>query len=343
MERDEAARGGLDLFTPEELDVERWARGGADPPTLLGNVLSRALHLMELAPAQLALAGQESAGVVRGVCALLEGEGWSFQPGEQIVYRLRKCKTPEQLEGIRLAANGAGAALRLVGELLAAASERDGELWLGAERLRVARLRREIASVMPEHGLEQPDGNIVAPGADGAVPHSIGDDQRVLVPRESLVVDLYPRGELFADCTRTFCVGEPPEPLAAAHAAVVEALALARERTRPGIRGWDLQRNVCRHFEAAGYPTPISHRGTTRGYVHGLGHGVGYEVHEEPSFKEEAGDDGLLEAGDVVTLEPGLYEPEAGWAVRLEDLYALGEDGVENLTPLPTELDPRAW
>ena len=52
---------------------------------------------------------------------------------------------------------------------------------------------------------------------------------------------------------------------------------------------------------------------------------------------------GLLETGDVVTLEPGLYYPDAGWAVRLEDLLALREGGVDNLTPLPYDLDPRAW
>ena len=51
----------------------------------------------------------------------------------------------------------------------------------------------------------------------------------------------------------------------------------------------------------------------------------------------------MLETGDVITLEPGLYEPEAGWAVRIEDTYAVGDDGLESLTPLPYALDPRVW
>ena len=87
----------------------------------------------------------------------------------------------------------------------------------------------------------------------------------------------------------------------------------------------------------------MSHPGTTRGYVHGLGHGVGFELHEYPSFRRHAGPEGVLAAGDVITLEPGLYEPEQGFGVRLEDLVALVADGSENLTPLPYELDPRAW
>ena len=101
---------------------------------------------------------------------------------------------------------------------------------------------------------------------------------------------------------------------------------------------------MCDLFQDGGFPTPISHRGTQRGYVHGLGHGVGYEVHELPSFREHAPPaEGTLEEGDVLTLEPGLYEPEDGWAVRLEDLYLVDTDGPVNLTPLPRDLDPRAW
>ena len=114
-------------------------------------------------------------------------------------------------------------------------------------------------------------------------------------------------------------------------------------RARPGMRGWEIQELVCARLGEAGYPTPISDHGTTRGYVHGLGHGIGFELHEYPSFKEEAGEEGLLESGDVVTLEPGLYDPEAGWGVRIEDVFAVGDDGLERLTPLPDALDPRAW
>ncbi len=51
----------------------------------------------------------------------------------------------------------------------------------------------------------------------------------------------------------------------------------------------------------------------------------------------------MLGAGDVFTLEPGLYNPEQGWGVRVEDLYAVEAAGPRNLTPLPRDLDPRAW
>lgn len=343
LDRDEAASTGLPLLDPEALDVVRWAREGAEPEAFLANVLSRALHLSELGPGRLALAGHWIAGTVHAACGRLAEEGWSFAAGEAIVATLRKYKTSEQLAEISKVAAATCQAFRGVAEALAASEERGGELWLSGEPLRIAKLRSLVARVFAEHGLEQPAGNIMAAAEQGAVPHTSGEDHRILAPGESLIVDLFPRGRLFADCTRTFCIGEAPEPLARAHAQVREALRLARDLARPGVRGWSLQESVCEHFAAAGYPTPITDPGTTSGYVHGLGHGVGFELHELPSFKEEAGDTGLLEAGDVITLEPGLYDQAAGYAVRLEDLYTVTETGVECLTPLPYDLDPRAW
>src|SRR5436305_1177772 len=75
---------------------------------------------------------------------------------------------------------------------------------------------------------------------------------------------------------------------------------------------------------------------------------VFFELHEFPTFKKASGGEGVLREGDVFTIEPGLYEPapqggQTGWAVRLEDLVYLGPDGLESLTPLPYDLDPRAY
>ena len=105
----------------------------------------------------------------------------------------------------------------------------------------------------------------------------------------------------------------------------------------------DLQLEVCSHLAAAGYPTPLGQPGTLTGYVHNLGHGVGYELHELPIFRQAAGAEGVLATGDVFTLEPGLYDPGAGYGVRIEDLFHLGADGLEILTPLPHDLDPRCY
>jgi Xaa-Pro aminopeptidase len=344
MERGEAAATGLDLITPEQLDMARWQSEAVEPAVQMAWVVEKSLELAGIAPGRVALAGHGQAGVIQAACASLAGKGWTWVAGNDLVLAVRKSKSAAELAGIRAAAAGVAAALRRVASRLVAASIRDGELWLEGERLTVARLRSEVGQILAMHGLEQPNGGILAPGEEGGVPHSTGTRERVLRAGESLIVDLFPRGALFADCTRTFCVGEPPPELRRAHALVLAALERAHLRARPGVRGWALQEEVCDVFQAAGFPTQISTPGTTRGYVHNLGHGVGFDLHEQPIFRKAAGAEGVLREGDVFTLEPGLYEPEAGgFGVRLEDLVTLGPGGLEILTPLPYELDPRAW
>jgi Xaa-Pro aminopeptidase len=344
MERDEATATGLGLLSPEALDLIRWSSESPDATDFMAIAVAKAFELAGVAPGRVALAGHGQAGVIVGACAQLQQKGWSFVPGNALILAARKRKTPAELAAIRAAAAGTCEALRAVANLLAAAIHSDdGTLWLESEPLRVARVRDEVAQVLAQHGLEQPKGNIVAPAEEGGVPHSTGTPDRVLRVGEPLVVDLFPRATLWADCTRTFCVGPPSEPLARAWNAVRDALETAHLRAVPGVRGWDLQEMVCAKFEQAGYATPISAPGTTTGYVHNLGHGVGYDLHEQPIFKKVDGSKGVLREGDVFTLEPGLYDPAAGYGVRLEDLVWLGPNGLESLTPLPYELNPRAW
>jgi len=345
MEREEAAATPCEPLSPEQLDIVRAIRDEPLPDGVLATVLARGLQLAGLAPGRLALGGRAHGGTLVAACGRLSADGWSFVSAQELLLLWRKQKSAEEIEAARRAASGVALAFHRVAELLAgAADSTPGELWLEGEPLRVARLRREIGLVFARLGLEQPEGNIVAPGEEGVVPHNAGTPERILRAGETLVVDLYPRGELFADCTRTFCVGAVPPAVATAHLAVREALLAAQHRLAPGRRGWELQQEVCQRLGAAGFATPISHPGTLSGYVHNLGHGVGYELHEYPSFKNVSGPEGVLAEGDLVTVEPGLYEPgPGGWGIRLENLVYLGADGPENLTPLPYELDPRAW
>jgi Xaa-Pro aminopeptidase len=387
MEREEAAATGLLLVTPEELEVLRAVREAPEPAAYLAWVISRALAASGVAPGRVALAGLAPAGEIHCACAALARQGWEWVAGNELVRLVRKRKTAPEVAAIREAAAAAVDVMRALAARLATAAARDagpggagalaldpdetwplgpraapapatapaaalpagGELWLDGSPLTVGRLRTEAARLLADRGVEQPHGNILAPGGEGGVPHSAGSDGRPLRAGEPLIVDLFPRGAwherppIFADCTRTLCAGEPPPAVARAHAAVLRALAAARALAVPGARGWDLQEAVCLTFEEAGYATPLRQPGTTTGYVHNLGHGIGYELHELPIFRKVAGAEGVLAEGDVFTLEPGLYDPAAGWGVRLEDLCYLGPDGLEVLTPLPYDLDPRRW
>jgi Xaa-Pro aminopeptidase len=346
MERQEAASTGLRLLTPEALDVARWARDGTGEEQVLVEVILQGLAMTGVHPGRLALGGHPSAGVLQALVQRLDRAGWSTTSGRSILRRFRKTKTPEQIDSVTRAGLGAVAAVRRVAEVLRNCVERETELHFEGEALTVVRLRREIAILLASHGLEQPEGNIVAPGAEGGVPHTAGSDESVLLARRSLVVDLYPRGEVFADCTRTFCFGDPPEALRRAHSTVEEALHRSRQNCHVGRKAWDLQVEVCDFLAAKGYPTPLSAPGTEHGYVHGLGHGVGFELHELPTFRQVEGRDGELEENDVITIEPGLYLPTedgTGYGVRLEDTLLLEVEGTTVLTPMPYDLDPRAW
>lgn len=348
MERGEATRSPLRRLGPADLDVARWTRDGAEGAALWVPVLQRAFQHCGLDPGPVALAGSLSAGVVETVCRELAAWGWSFREGEYLCERLRKRKSASVLKHVRDAADGVCEALRVVAGILAeATTDTGGRLHRGAESgapLTVGDLRAEVAMTFAKRGLTQPEQGILAPGEESALPHSLGTDARVLMAGESLVVDLFPFGHAFADCTRTFCVGVPPEHLARGHARVLEALEIAERLAQPGVRGYDMQVAVCEYFRRHGLPTSVHDRGTERGYVHGLGHGVGVELHELPSFREHASDhEARLETSDIITLEPGLYEPEEGWGVRIEDTYVMTDDGAVSLTPLPRSLDPRDW
>jgi Xaa-Pro aminopeptidase len=100
-----------------------------------------------------------------------------------------------------------------------------------------------------------------------------------------------------------------------------------------------LQQITCEFFEERGYTTIATDPKTEEGYVHSIGHGLGLAVHEEPFFSDVPSNTQVLEAGHVFTVEPGLYYPERGYGVRIEDVVWIDEQGkVINLTELPYEL-----
>jgi Xaa-Pro aminopeptidase len=108
---------------------------------------------------------------------------------------------------------------------------------------------------------------------------------------------------------------------------------------RAGTPCKQYQALTCELFEKRGHPTVVSNPGTQVGYVHGLGHGVGLNIHERPFFSLIPGEEDVLPAGAVVTIEPGLYYPERGLGMRLEDTYWVRPDGkAEVLAEYPLDL-----
>ena len=129
-----------------------------------------------------------------------------------------------------------------------------------------------------------------------------------------------------SDGTRTFATGEPGEEARAVYEVVREAQAAALGAVAAGAGGEALDSVAREVIEAAGHGDRFGH---------GLGHGVGLEVHEAPRVSQRSED--VLEPGEVVTIEPGIYLPgELG--VRIEDLVVVTEEGCRNLSGVPKEL-----
>jgi Xaa-Pro aminopeptidase len=138
--------------------------------------------------------------------------------------------------------------------------------------------------------------------------------------------------------TRTFAVGTPSDEIREYHGLVRQALDLAVASVRPGVNGKEIHRAVCDFFHEHGYPTQLhKEEGVVLedGFYHGTGHGVGLAVHEAP-YLGRIGHE--LVAGDVITIEPGLYRHGFG-GVRLEDLVLVTDDGYEVLTDFPYDLE----
>lgn len=251
----------------------------------------------------------------------------------------RRRKSEVELAGIRRAQRACEAAMDAARDLLRRAVPANGVVTLDGEPLTCERLKGAIADVFAAHGACAEEF-IVSHGPQSAIGHEMGSGP--IAPGEPIVIDIWPKDRetaCYADMTRTFVVGDAPERLREYHRLTLEALELARGLVRPGVDGRSVHDAVCDHFEAHGHRTTRSKADgevLRDGFIHGLGHGVGLEVHERPSLGR-FGD--VLVAGDVVTIEPGLYR--AGWGgVRLEDLLLVTEDGAETLTDFPYDLDP---
>jgi Xaa-Pro aminopeptidase len=240
-------------------------------------------------------------------------DGVSLEGAGGTVEKLRRVK-----DGAELAA-------------IAAASELADEIWRWSlERGLRGRSELDVAYAaearMRELGAEPSFPTIVAAGPSGALPHA-EPGEREIGRGELVVFDMGVKLDGYcSDGTRTFATGEPGERAREVYETVREAQEAALAAVRAEERAEAID-TVARDL--------ITTAGHGERFGHGLGHGVGMEVHEEPRVSQRSED--VLEAGEVVTIEPGVYLPgELG--VRIEDLVVVTEDGHRNLSGLAKNL-----
>mgnify|MGYP006282288065 CR=1 FL=1 len=247
----------------------------------------------------------------------------------------RSCKKEHEVEaiadGVALAQKGLNAALRALRQ--ASIDEKGQLMWCG-ELLTSEILRGEINAEIARHG-GTASHTIAAPGPQGADPHCAGAG--LIRAGEPVVIDVFPRVNAtgyHGDLTRTVVKGKVPAQVQTAFEAVNAARLAAIAAVRPGIPGKSVHAAASDVLENAGYRTDTD-SDTPAGFIHGTGHGLGLEVHEAPRVSSKA--DQPLEAGNVITIEPGLYYPEWG-GVRIEDVVVVTEDGCRNLTTAPVAI-----
>ncbi|RMG90990.1 MAG: aminopeptidase P family protein [Zetaproteobacteria bacterium] len=202
------------------------------------------------------------------------------------------------------------------------------------KRLKSADVRRVIEGFLISHGA-LPMHTIVACGKESSDPHNTGHG--FLRAGQPIIIDIFPRLQdsgYWGDMTRTFVKGRPNKKLSAMHEAVREAQKIGLDMVQAGINARTIHERILAFFTEKGFVTGMR-RGRQVGFFHGTGHGVGLEIHEEPRISRC---DAVLKAGNVVTVEPGLYYPGIG-GVRLEDLVVVRESGCENLTRYTTRME----
>jgi len=205
--------------------------------------------------------------------------------------------------------------------------------------LTVGEVKRFTRTKLFENDLEEIDGMIFAPGVQATVPHNSGEPNTPISLGVPIIFDLFPKETkgYFHDVTRTWCFGYAPNDIQGLYDDVLGCFKVVKNTSASGLSTGDLQELACKYFRERGHPVIMDDPELLEGYPHSLGHGVGLDVHESPFIG--SGDKNLLSKGNVFTIEPGLYYPKRGLAVRIEDtLYLNSEGKCISMTDVPYDL-----
>ena len=336
MEREEAAKSGYKLLSYSDYDMRPLLKetGGNRSKA---NAL-RYLQIFKdigLEEGKVLVYGHNEVGpmisLTQGLHDLNPRLEFQGDSQDAVLLEARSLKRQDEIERIRRMGE---ITTRVVGKVqdLLSSSKLDGQILVKPDGspLKLGEVKAQIDLWLAEYGAETPENTIFALGRDAALPHSIGNPEDLMCLGKTIVFDIFPcekGGGYFYDFTRTWSLGYATDEVQAAFNQVKQVYDTLTHELEFGRNPNYLQVRTCDLFEAMGHATIRQNPRIESGYVHGIGHGVGLDVHEKPwsSFPDDPSNN--LQAGSVFTIEPGLYYPEKGYGIRLEDTWYCDANG----------------
>jgi Xaa-Pro aminopeptidase len=338
MERDEAARSGLKTVSYSQYplkDLQTQANGSkADEMALR---LQKILLEHGLSKGRAAVYGKVEISTLFGLLSQLQTllpdlELIGESPRDSTLLHAMETKSDVEVARIRKMGAITTTVVQMVREYLTNCDVRDDEVLLKEDGspLTIGDVKSKISLWLAERGAVNAAGMIFAIGRDAGVPHSVGNPNDLLTLGQTIVFDIFPAeegGGYFYDFTRTWSLGYATPEAQAMYDQVYEIYRQVVENLDLNASFIEYQRMTCEYFESKGHQTQLSTKAPLEGYVHSLGHGVGLNIHERPWSRLTSGDDNILKPGVVITIEPGLYYPDKGMGIRIEDTYWVRPDG----------------
>jgi Xaa-Pro aminopeptidase len=269
-----------------------------------------------------------------GLARALKRQNISVEPSDGPFWPRREVKTGDEIEALRAALRIAETGMARGHDILrAAVIRKDGKLSWKRRILTAEILRREMEISVVRVGGEARGDTIVACAEMACDPHERGSGP--LFANKLIILDIFPRDArsgYFGDLTRTVVRGTASEAQRRLWEICLSGQERALQALKPGASGRKIHEDVKTFFAESGYSTQVKD-GRWQGFFHGTGHGLGLEIHEEPRFAAAT-----FRAGQVFTVEPGIYWPGVG-GVRHEDVAEITSNGHRLISNFPKQLE----
>lgn len=236
----------------------------------------------------------------------------------------RTVKTKSEIKFIKENIKNTLVAFQRIEEILQESKIKNDKILFQGNVLTSEFLKYEVEKIFLEKNLFNQEDIIISSGEQTAIPHHRGSGE--IKPNSFIICDIFPRSKengYFADITRTYVKGKANKKMMAIFDAVKNAQEKAIESIKPGINAKKINEICEKYFEENKFKTVGN-----QGFIHSAGHSFGLDVHESPNLSRLSEE--ILEVGNVITVEPGLYFPGLG-GVRIEDDVLVTKDGYENL------------